>query len=207
MSVQKIIKHFIASSVLLDFASFDFCRDENGEELHQELEHSGKEETIRGCAELVFIALLQSNRDAMSRVVIEYLEQILNVVLQMQAPPTVTQTSAASLDAASILHAISIGSYELFEFLNFKDLLHKFILPLISKVNSAPPPLRRESLKMISQWASKLQPQDKPHVYGLIVAALHETDPVIHLMACRTMQDLMEDWDFDSTQFRSESVV
>lgn len=183
------------------FTRFKFCRDENGEELHQELEHSGKEETIRGCAELVFIALLQSNRSGLSRVILEYLDEISNGVLAFQAASLVSQTSAGILHAASVLHAVSIGSYELFEYLNFKDLLHNFILPLISNVNSAPPPLRRESLKMISQWASKLQPQDKPHVYGLIVAALHETDPVIHLMACRTMQDLMEDWDFDSTQF------
>eukprot|EP00890_Picochlorum_soloecismus_P003878 jgi/Picsp_1/4491/NSC_06712-R1_armadillo beta-catenin-like repeat-containing protein len=196
--VQPLLRHYWSSK---DSSLLGILMDENGEELHQELEHSGKEETIRGCAELVFIALLQSNRSGLSRGLVEYLDQISHVVLEMQAPSLVSQSSTAALHAASVLHAVSIGSYELFEYLNFKDLLHKSILPLISKVNSAPPPLRRESLKMISQWTSKLQPQDKPHVYGLIVAALHETDPVIHLMACRTMQDLMEDWDFDSTQF------
>lgn len=180
-----------------------YCRDASGEEIHQELEHSAKEETLRGCAELVFNSLIDTNRKDLSQVVVQLAGQVTLVPSALPVSGGVSQTNTEALHAAAVLHAIAVGAYELYDHFDFDALLSKSILPLISARREAYPPLRRSALKVVSYWVPKLKPQDRPSVYSAIIETLEEGDPGIFLMSCSVLQALLEDWDFDPAQFLS----
>lgn len=177
--------------------------DSDGEEFHREMEHVAQEETVRGCAEMVFTALLESNRDALSKVIIELIHQSKFHREENRAQPGGTSaTSSFALHDAAVLHAAALGAYDLYDYIDFGEILTKFLLPLISSCSSVAAPLRRESLRMISYWVSKIKPQHRPDIYTCLFSVLREEDKAMYLMACSVLQSLMEDWDFDVEQFR-----
>eukprot|EP00889_Picochlorum_renovo_P006610 jgi/Picre1/33640/NNA_001120.t1 len=177
----------------------------NGEEFHQEMEHSANEETIRGCAELVHTALLESNRESLAPCIVEKLHLCrfgdTQTVEEYGARSCVSATSPSALQAAAVLHSFALGAYDLHDFVDFGKTLNNLIIPIISSREIAAP-IRREGLRVLSFWVSKLKPHDRPGLYRLLLSVLGEHDPVIHLMACSVLQSLMEDWDFDVEQFR-----
>lgn len=177
----------------------------NGEEFHQEMEHSANEETIRGCAELVHTALLESNRESLAPCIVEKLHLCrfgdTQTVEEYGARSCVSATSPSALQAAAVLHSFALGAYDLHDFVDFGKTLNSLIIPIISSREIAAP-IRREGLRVLSFWVSKLKPHDRPGLYRLLLSVLGEHDPVIHLMACSVLQSLMEDWDFDVEQFR-----
>jgi hypothetical protein len=177
--------------------------DSDGEEFHREMEHVAQAETVRGCAEMVFTALLESNRDVLSKFMIEMIHQINLYREENRAQPSGTAaTSTLALHDAAVLHAAALGAYDLYDYIDFGAILTKSLLPLISSGSSIAAPLRREALRMISHWVSKIKPQHRPDIYTCLFSVLREEDKAMYLMACSALQSLMEDWDFDVEQFR-----
>lgn len=177
----------------------------NGEEFHQEMEHSAKEETIRGCAELVHAALLESNRESLAPCVVQKIHLCRfgdsHAVEEYGARSVVPATTPSALQAAAVLHSFALGAYDLYDFVDFGKILNNLILPIISSRDVAAP-IRREGLRVLSFWVPKLWPQDRPGLYRLLLSVLAEKDAAMYLMACSVLQSLMEDWEFDVEQFR-----
>ena len=169
--------------------------DASGEEFHQETEHAAQEETVRGCAELLFNALLESNREALSAVVLNMMRQYGSSDL---ADPRIATETAA------VMHAVSLGAYDLYDHMDFTEVLHGWIVPIVSQSDHHPRlrQVRREALRLVAYWVPKIKPQDKPTVYAMLLSILPEEDSAMFLMACSTLQAVMEDWDFDVEQFR-----
>ena len=174
----------------------------DGEGFHQDVEHAAKEETLRGRAELLFNALLESNRKELSVVVINMMRQCNMETVEIRAQATLSLTSPGALHIAAVFHALALGAYELYDHIDFTEMLHGYILPIISPGSSVAAPLRRESLKLISYWVTKLKPHDRPAVYSILLSILQEEDCAMYLMSCSVLQALMEDWEFDVEQFR-----
>jgi len=173
--------------------------DANGEEFHQETEHGAKEETVRGCAEMLFNALLESNRDVLAPIVVH---------MMLQCGSADLGDPRAALDTAAVMHALSLGAYDLFDHVDFTDVLRGSIVPIVSKhqpgAGIAPlhvRQVRREALRLVAYWVPKIKPQDKPTVYTMLLSVLPE-DSAMFLMACSALQAVMEDWDFDVEEFR-----
>ena len=187
---------------------FVLTRDElltwetDGEGFHQDMEHAAKEETLRGRAEMLFNALLESNRKELSFVLISMMQQCNLESPDNRAQATISATSQGALQTAAVLHALALGAYELYDHVNFTEMLHGSILPILSPGSTMAAPLRRESLKLISYWVTKLKPHDRPSVYSILLSILQEKDSAMFLMSCSTLQALMEDWEFDVEQFR-----
>ena len=181
--------------------------DADGEAFHLETEHAAKEETVRGCAELLYNALLESNREGLAPVVVNMMHQC--VTMTGAAEPR------AAPDPAAVMHAVSLGAYDLYEHVDFSEVLRGSIAPVLSQVprpetengvqGGAPAnlrQLRREALRLVGHWVPKLKPSDKPTVYSMMLSILPEQDSAMFLMACSALQAVMEDWEFDVEQFR-----
>lgn len=187
---------------------FVFTHDElvlwemDGESFHQDMEHAAKEETTRGRAEMLFNALLDSNNKDLCTILIRMIQQCNLESLDNRAQATISTTNQGTLHTTAVLHSLALGAYDLYEHIDFTDMLHRFILPIISSGSGIAAPLRRESLKLISYWVSKLKPQDRPSIYSSLISIFQEEDCVMYLMACTVLQALMEDWEFDVEQFR-----
>jgi hypothetical protein len=165
----------------------------NGEEFHHELEHAAKEETVRGCAEMLYVALLESNRRALAPVVARMMHQCCSVELGVEN---------ACLHSAAVIHAVALGAYELYDYIDFDEILRGLILPMMSGVPAASPCVRREALRLVSYWIAKLKPNNRFDVYKMLISVLQEKDSAMYLMACSALQAVMEDWDFDVELFR-----
>ena len=185
--------------------------DEDGETFHQETEHAAKEETVRGCAELLYNALLESNREGLAAVVVNMMHQC--------AASTDLAESRAALEPSAVMHAVSLGAYDLYDHVDFSEVLRGSIAPVLSRVPCSEAQngiqggvdgvasaklrqLRREALRLVAHWVPKLKPADKPTVYAMLLSILPEQDSAMFLMACSALQAVMEDWDFDVEQFR-----
>lgn len=183
--------------------------DADGEGFHQEMEHAAKEETLRGCAELLYNALLESDRERLAPVVVRMMHQCGT------ATDFAGSRAVQVLDTSAVMHAVSLGAYDLYDHVDFSEILRGSILPIISRnpredggqgaIQGAPADLRelrREALRLVSHWVPKIKPPDKPTVYAMLVSILPEQDSAMFLMACSALQAVMEDWDFDVEQFR-----
>jgi len=185
--------------------------DADGEAFHQETEHAAEEETVRGCAELLYKALLASNRESLAPVVVNMMHQC--------AGSTDLAEPRAGLDPSAVMHAVSLGAYDLYDHVDFSEVLRGLIAPVLCQVPHSETEngiqrgvhrgspanlrqLRREALRLVAYWVPKVKPADKPTLYAMLLSILPEQDSAMFLMACSALRAVMEDWDFDVEQFR-----
>ena len=175
--------------------------DDSAEEFHQEMEHSAWEESIRGCAERVFVALLEADRVQLAPVVMGMLQRATVGTLNGTTTTTISTTATIRAKTA-VYHAVTVGAYELHEFIDFSAWLHASLLHEAADAAPQMRPLRRATIKLIAAWASKLKPEDRPAVYRVVVSALADADPAIHLAAVAALHAMVDDWEFDESQFK-----
>lgn len=176
--------------------------DDSGEELHQELDHSGQDESVRGCAEQAYAALLEADRARLGPAVVDMLRRAgEGSLLPANGHSHVQGVPVAVLAKAAVYHAVAVGAYELHDFLDFSSWLHASLLVEICDASTAARPLRRSAIKVVAYWAPRLKKEDRPAVYRALVSALADHDAAIHLAAAATLHALLEDWEFDPDQF------
>ncbi len=199
--------------------------EDSGEEFHEEMEHTAWEESIRGCGERVFVALLEANREVLAPLVVNLLQRATQGTLVPSnngAPAPGIQNNGINGNTggahggggsgsgvpwairmkAAAYHAVAVGAYELYEAIDFSSWLHASILHEAADAgNPATRPLRRTAIKLIAAWTTKLKREDRSPVYRVMVSALADSDPAIHLAAVAAVHALVDDWEFEEVQF------
>lgn len=179
--------------------------EDSGEEFHQEIDHSVWEESVRGCGEHVYGALLEQDRTALAPFVVNLLQRAAQGTLP---PPEGAPNNGMSHGVpwavrakAAVYHAVAVGAYELHDTIEFSAWLHNSLLNEAADASPGARPLRREAIKLLAAWTSKLTRDDRPPVYRALISALGDHDPAIHLAAAAALHALVDDWEFDETQF------
>ncbi len=193
--------------------------EDSGEEFHEEMEHSAWEESVRGCGERVYLALLEQNRERLAPLVVNILQRASQGALVLPSSSTsgggVSQngtsggmanggnaaTSGSVRMKAAAYHAVAVGAYELYESIDFSSWLHASLLNEAADAQVVARPLRRTAIKVIAAWTTKLKREDRSPVYRVLVAALAHSDPAIHLAAVSAVHALVDDWEFEEEQF------
>ena len=180
--------------------------DDNAEEFHQEVDNGVWEESVRGCGERVFVALLEQDRTTLAPLVVSMLQRAAEGALP---PPEGTLNYRALSTGmpwairvkAAVYHAVAAGAYELYDTIDFSQWLQSALLHEASDASPVARPLRREAIKLVAAWASKMKRDDRPPVYRALIAALADHDAAIHLSSVTALHALVDDWEFDQTQF------
>jgi len=196
--------------------------EESGEEFHEEVEHTAWEESIRGCGERVFLALLEANRQVLAPLVVNILQRASQGTLANPHNSNHNDIGngasngnghcSSNGDAggvpwairmkAAAYHAVAVGAYELYDSIDFSSWLHASLLNEAADATTmSNRPLRRAAIKLIAAWTTKLKREDRSPVYRVLVSALADHDPAIHLGAVAAVHALVDDWEFEESQF------
>jgi hypothetical protein len=180
--------------------------EESGEEFHYELDHAAKEESVRGAAELLLVALLDIRRETLAPYIVELLHRANEGRLITQ-PPYNGAFSRSDVPPgvrikAAVYHAVAVGAYDLHDFVDFSSWVHTGgLLEEAGDVTPSARPVRRAALKLLSAWTSKLRKGDRPSVYRTLIIGMQDPDPAVYLAAVAAMHALVDDWEFDVSEF------
>ncbi|KAL4857594.1 Importin-11 [Chlorella vulgaris] len=183
--------------------------EDSPESFHQEMESTAWEDSMRGCAENTYLALFEGNREVVAPVVMQLLKAASDACppgapaqLAAGGGPSVRSVPAAVLAKEAAYQAVSVGAYELHDYVDFAGFLHNSLLPEMSDRSPAARPLRRRAIKLVSYWTARLKREDRPAVYRCLVAALgEERDAAMQLAAVASLRALVDDWEFEEAQF------
>lgn len=194
--------------------------EDSGEEFHEEMEHTAWEESIRGCGEKVFLALLEANREVLAPLVVNLLQRASQGTLgSPNNHRNSIENGASNGNAhagggggggvpwavrmkAAAYHAVAVGAYEMYDSIDFSSWLHASLIHEAADATSTSKrPLRRAAIKLIAAWTTKLKREDRSPVYRVLVSALADHDPAIHLAAVAAVHALVDDWEFEESEF------
>lgn len=185
-----------------------------GEAFHAEMEHTAWEESTRGCAEQVFVALLESDREVLAPLVNSMLISSTSNDGNSNGGSNGTSETQQHQEEviysipwhvryqAAVYHALAIGAYELHGTIDFSSLLHTRLLAQVTDPTPTHRPLRRAAMKLLATWTPTMKKEERPAVYrALVTSALNDPDPAIYLAAVSALHAMLDDWDFDESQF------
>ncbi|CAO3687345.1 unnamed protein product [Umbelopsis vinacea] len=158
----------------------------NGEEAdHWEFE-------LKPCAEKVFMDLLTSYRVQLSPILINLVDTV-----------AVVNDHNSLLFKDAIYCSIGLGANELFDTLDFNNLLVTRLVPEASNKEPSFKILRRRIAWMIGHWIGvKIDKQYRNYVYQVMLQLLApEEDMVVRLVAANNLRNCVDDWDFETEDF------
>jgi hypothetical protein len=100
----------------------------------------------------------------------------------------------------AVYNAVGVGSYELFDYIQFEEWFSNTLVKEASDMCHAAKPLRRRAVLLMGSWVNKLGSQ-WPTAYRIVEGMLGEEDPVLQLAAVGTLRAMVEDWDFKEETF------
>ncbi|ETW01373.1 hypothetical protein H310_06923 [Aphanomyces invadans] len=159
------------------------------------------EDSVRACAEMLYLSLLQTHRDALTPCILRMMQS----TSAWMASPTPVQDDILRADA--VLLAAGLSSYDLHESFDFEPwFLHTLVPYLqspISQTVSGVPVLPRRIVWLIGCWLAQLSNQVRIPLYEALLQLLSapKSDTCVKLAAVQTLESLVNDWGFDQATF------
>ncbi|KAL6777859.1 hypothetical protein ACKKBG_A15955 [Auxenochlorella protothecoides x Auxenochlorella symbiontica] len=163
------------------------------EAFHHALMNVAWEESVRGCAENLALALFEGHRKELAPVAVGLLHAAC-------ASPDVLEREAA-------YRLVAVAAEELHGALDFPAWLHSTLLPEARGANLAaarpsPNPLRRAALLLPGHWLGELKSEDRMALHTTMLCALgRECDMAVRLAALVTLRALVDDWSFEHAEY------
>ncbi|KFM28082.1 Importin-11 [Auxenochlorella protothecoides] len=163
------------------------------EAFHHALMNVAWEESVRGCAENLALALFEGHRKELAPVAVGLLHAAC-------ASPNVLEREAA-------YRLVAVAAEELHGALDFPAWLHSTLLPEAHGANLAaarpsPNPLRRAALLLPGHWLGELKSEDRMALHTTMLCALgRECDMAVRLAALVTLRALVDDWSFEHAEY------
>lgn len=169
-------------------------------------------ESVRACAENLFLTLLQNYPEQtipgltqMTAAATSYLEEIASGSAAVADDPRV-------LDIDAVLLAIGLGCYDLHSVFEFEPWFTAKLVPIL--VNNSPlagsirglPVLRYRIVWLVSCWLAQLSTDIRPLLYDTLVnpSAFFQqqnTDAALKLRVVQTLESMVTDWGFEPDAF------
>lgn len=155
-----------------------------------ECEINSFNETLKPCAENLFLSLLTTFRTRLAPAVITYINNILQETAGSLETPKILLRDAAYL-------AIGIGSYELYDYIG--DFIGWYRSQLRGEILNTDPRLkivRRRATWLVGKWVEKIDKTSRKDIYASIYSALCDPDIVIKATAVKALHSLVDDFQF-----------
>ncbi|KAF0690107.1 Aste57867_18501 [Aphanomyces stellatus] len=159
------------------------------------------EDSVRACAEILYLSLLQTHRDMLTPCALNMIQS----TSAWMAAPTPVQEDILRADA--VLLAAGLSSYDLHESFDFEPWFLHTLVPFLqsplSQTVSGVPVLPRRIVWLIACWLAQLSNQVRIPLYESLLQLLSapKSDTCVKLSAVQTLESLVNDWGFDQTTF------
>eukprot|EP01018_Ginkgo_biloba_P030923 Gb_25707 [translate_table: standard] len=175
-------RYFVFTSKDLD----EWARDPEG--FHHEQDIIQWTETLRPCAEALYLTMFEKHREVMAPLVIEILKQITN-----NCQATEVEITSELLLKEAAYTAVGFAHYELSNYLSFKTWFEGSLLIELQNTNSNARIIRRRIAWLLGQWVSEIKDDIRSLAYGALLSLLQDNDLAVKLAACRSLCVLIED--------------
>ncbi|GBF94095.1 hypothetical protein Rsub_07082 [Raphidocelis subcapitata] len=183
--------------------------EEDPEAWHHATDGGAWEDSLRPCAEHLYLQLLTAQREALAPEVVAAL-QSANAACPPSAAaaapdgvpgPRVAGVPAALLRREAAYAAAAVGAYELHDYVDFTSWLRGALLQELAITAPAARPLRRAAARAVGAWVPRLEPSDRPAAYAALCSALSDADAAVRLAAVAALRALVDDFGFDAPEF------
>ncbi|RHY93371.1 hypothetical protein DYB35_000340 [Aphanomyces astaci] len=155
--------------------------------------------SVRACAEMLYLSLLQTHRDALTPSVLG----MMHSTSKWMASPTSAPDDILRADA--VLLAAGLSSYDLHESFDFEPWFLRTLVPYLQSpmTVSGVPVLPRRIVWLIGCWLAQLSTQVRIPLYEALLQLLSaaHSDTCVKLAAVQTLESLVNDWGFDHGTF------
>ncbi|GMF19737.1 unnamed protein product [Phytophthora lilii] len=170
-------------------------------------------ESVRACAENVFLTLLQNFPEDTIPALTQMTSNASAYLLDLgrgQVPPDGDDGRVLEMDA--VLLAIGLGCYDLHDCFEFEPWFLNNLVPILVSPNTAVgsfrglPVLRFRIVWLVSCWLAQLSANVRPPLYDALLnpaAIFHLTDAdvALKLRIIQTLESMVNDWGFEHDAF------
>lgn len=195
---DKLIRHyFVLTKKELEIW------ERNGEEFHIEFEHASKDSSVRACAEAALLGILENDRDRLGPCIASLISQFSreDFVDRSSFSQNSESEYIRALMKSAVYHAACVGAYEIHDYVDLTAWLHLSLLREAEDCSRANRPVRRAAIRLLRFWISKIRKEDRKLVYSALVKGISDPDAGISLAATASLRALVDDWDFDESEF------
>ncbi|EQC34210.1 hypothetical protein SDRG_08413 [Saprolegnia diclina VS20] len=169
-------------------------------------ESLSSELSVRACAEILFLSLLQTHRESLTPCVLNMIESASS---WLRTPHTNTSDDDMVLRVDAVLLAAGLASYDLHESFDFEPWFLQTLVPYLQQPSTMTlrgvPVLSRRIVWLIGCWLAQLSAQVRIPLYEallhLLAADTVVADTSVKYCAVTTLESLVNDWGFQSTDF------
>eukprot|EP00127_Corallochytrium_limacisporum_P007488 Clim_evm10s253 gene=Clim_evmTU10s253 len=193
--IQKITEVLISKYVIMKPQDLEQWQNEP-EDFIQEEGGDNWKFLLRPCAENFYTALLFEHQKPTGECVVGLLQQASEIPINSQDMNSILLKDA-------IYNAVGLGSYDLYEKLDFDGWLQSKLLIELNPSSGSHPVIRRRVCELMGYWVGvKMNSESRQNAYGTLAALMEvEQDKVVALTAAFTVKELVDDLGFEKAAF------
>lgn len=168
------------------------------------------QESVRVCAENVFLTLVQNFPDRTIPALMQMIMASSTYLVELsrgQAPNTVDD--GRILDTDAVLLAIGLGCYDLHDCFEFEPWFLINLVPILVNPDAAvgsfegQPVLRFRIVWLVSCWLAQLTSKVRPPLYDALLnlSVWANADAALKLRIIQTLESMVNDWGFEYDAF------
>ncbi|KAL3674111.1 hypothetical protein V7S43_000059 [Phytophthora oleae] len=169
-------------------------------------------ESVRACAENVFLTLVQNFPDQTIPPLTQMTSSASTYLLELGRGQLSADDDRRVLDMDAVLLAIGLGCYDLHECFEFEPWFLTKLVPILVNTNAAVgsfqglPVLRFRIVWLVSCWLAQLSANVRAPLYDALLnpsAFFHqaEADVALKLRIIQTLESMVNDWGFEHDAF------
>lgn len=170
------------------------------------------QESVRACAENLFLTLLQNfpqevipGLTTMTAIVSSYLQE-----LSARGQSAAADDEQRIVDTDAVLLAIGLGCYDLHECFEFEPWFLSNVVPILANPDLSIgcirglPVLRFRIVWLVSCWLAQLSAELRPPLYDVLLSEavfVPAADAALKLRVVQTLESMVNDWGFEVDPF------
>ncbi|KAG4054922.1 hypothetical protein JG687_00005788 [Phytophthora cactorum] len=169
-------------------------------------------ESVRACAENVFLTLVQNFPDQTIPALTQITSSASTYLVELGRGQISTGADRRVLEMDAVLLAIGLGCYDLHDCFEFEPWFLTNLVPILVNQDAAVgsfqglPVLRFRIVWLVSCWLAQLSANVRPPLYDALLnpsASFHQADAdvALKLRVIQTLESMVNDWGFEHDAF------
>uniref|UniRef100_K3XAD3 Importin N-terminal domain-containing protein n=1 Tax=Globisporangium ultimum (strain ATCC 200006 / CBS 805.95 / DAOM BR144) TaxID=431595 RepID=K3XAD3_GLOUD len=170
------------------------------------------QESVRACAENLFLTLIQNYPDQTIPGLTQMTAAASSYLAEIAAGAASNQDDPRALDIDAVLLAIGLGCYDLHDCFEFEPWFVANLVPLLVSPDTSKgsihslPVLRYRIVWLVSCWLAQLSTSIRPLLYETLLnpAAFfqqQDADAALKLRVVQSLESMVSDWGFEAEAF------
>ncbi|KAF1782683.1 Ankyrin repeat-containing domain [Phytophthora cactorum] len=169
-------------------------------------------ESVRACAENVFLTLVQNFPDQTIPALTQITSSASTYLVELGRGQVSTGADRRVLEMDAVLLAIGLGCYDLHDCFEFEPWFLTNLVPILVNQDAAVgsfqgfPVMRFRIVWLVSCWLAQLSANVRPPLYDALLnpsASFHQADAdvALKLRVIQTLESMVNDWGFEHDAF------